>query len=243
MEARQVNAGNGWTWITDGYKLFRSSPVIWIALFLIYILLSMTLSFIPVLGPILLNLLAPVFMAGFMLGCKAIEKGEELEINHLFAGFKQHTADLITVGGIYLTGIIFTVGIVYAMTGSAALLGESPQYDAANPAENSKLLLPMLMALVAILPMVMAYWFAPALVIFHDAKPVDAMKQSFHACQRNMMPFLVYGLSSMALIVLSMLPFGLGLLIMIPTITASLYTSYKDIFNPLAVTEADMEAS
>ncbi|HQR51562.1 MAG TPA: BPSS1780 family membrane protein, partial [Methylophilaceae bacterium] len=100
MEIRQVNAGNGWNWIADGFGLFKQSPVIWIALFFVYLLLAMLLSFIPVVGPIILNLLAPVFMAGFMLGCKAIEDGEELEINHLFAGFSRNTSKLITVGGI-----------------------------------------------------------------------------------------------------------------------------------------------
>jgi hypothetical protein len=233
MEVRQVGAGNGWNWVVDGFGLFRKSPVIWIALFLIYVLIAMALSTIKVLGPILLNLLAPVFMAGFMLGCKALDEGDELEINHLFAGFKQHTSGLITVGGIYLAGIIVIVGVVFIATGNAALLGQSPgQDDPASLAENGKLLLVMLTALAAIVPLVMAYWFAPALVAFHDIKPVEAMKLSFHACLRNMLPFLVYSLISMLLMLLAMLPLGLGLLVMIPTITTSLYASYKDIFNP-----------
>lgn len=233
MQARQVNAGNGWNWIVDGFGLFRQSPVIWIALFFIYVLIAMALSIVPLFGPILLNLLAPVFMAGFMLGCKAIEEGEELEINHLFAGFKQHTSRLITVGGIYLAGIIVIAGVVFVATGSSALIGANlGQNDAASLAENGKLLLPLLIALAAIVPLVMAYWFAPALVVFHDIKPVDAMKLSFQACLRNLLPFLVYGLISMVLMLLAMVPLGLGLLVMIPTITASLYTSYKDIFNP-----------
>ncbi len=232
MQARQVNAGNGWNWIADGFRLFKESPVIWIALFLIYVLIAMVLSVIPLFGPIVLNLLAPVFMAGFMLGCKAIEEGEELEINHLFAGFKVHTSRLITVGGIYLAGIIIIVGIVFIATGSAALIGTDAGH--ASAAETGQLLLAISITLAAVIPLVMAYWFAPALVVFHDVKPVEAMKLSFNACLRNIVPFLVYGLISMVLMLLAMLPLGLGLLVMIPTITASLYASYKDIFNPPA---------
>ncbi len=230
MEARQVAAGNGWSWIAYGFRLFKESPVIWIALFFIYVLIAMVLSIIPLFGPIVLNLLAPVFMAGFMLGCKAIEEGEELEINHLFAGFKIHTSRLITVGGIYLTGIIVIVGLVFIATGSAALLSANPGHT--TPAESSHLLLAVLIALAAVIPLVMAYWFAPALVVFHDVKPVEAMKLSFNACLKNMVPFLVYGIASMVLMLIAMIPLGLGLLVMIPTITASLYTSYKDIYNP-----------
>lgn len=237
MEARQVSAGNGWSWIVDGFNLFKESPVIWIALFFIYVLIAMVMSFIPLFGPIMAQLLAPVFMAGFMLGCKAIEEGEELEINHLFAGFKQHTSRLITVGGIYLTGIIVIIGIVFVTTGSTALLGAGPEHTTpASIAESGKLLGALLLMVAAMVPLVMAYWFAPALVVFHDIQPVEAMKLSFNACLRNIFPFLVYSLISIVLMLLAMLPLGLGLLIMIPTITASLYTSYKDIFNPPSIT-------
>jgi hypothetical protein len=41
-------------------------------------------------------------------------------------------------------------------------------------------------------------WFAPALVVLHGAKPIDAMKTSFVATWRNWVPFLVYGLIALA---------------------------------------------
>lgn len=237
MEARQVSAGQAWNWIVGGFGLFRLNPVIWIALFFIYLLIGMILSIIPMVGPIVLNLLAPVFMAGFMLGCRALEMGEELEINHLFAGFKQNTAQLITVGGIYLVSVIVIIGIVYVLTGGGAAMtgmltghmAEGPH--AAEAASGGAPLLALLILLATMLPLIMAYWFAPALVLFHDMKALEAMKLSFSACLRNIVPFLLYGILSAVLLVLAMLPLGLGLLIMIPTMTASLYVSYKDIFD------------
>ena len=237
MEARQVSVGNAWGWIVGGFNLFRQNPVIWIALFFIYLLVAMVLSVIPLVGPIVLNLLAPVFMAGFMLGCRALEMDEELEINHLFAGFKNNTAQLVTVGGIYLVGAILVVGLVFIVVGGDAMTGlfggqvdpVRPALDAQpNPAVPG---LALLIVLGAMLPLIMAYWFAPALVLFHDMKALDAMRLSFVACLRNVLPFMVYGIISAVLLVLAMIPLGLGLLVMIPTMTASLYVSYKDIFN------------
>jgi uncharacterized membrane protein len=237
MEVRSVSAANGWQWIVDGFGLFRQSPVIWITLFIVYLLIGMVLTLIPVVGPIVLNLLAPVFMAGFMLGCRAIENGEELEINHLFAGFKQNTSQLITVGGLYLAGMIVIVGMVFVMAGGSAALsamsaGHMPGKEAAAAAVDSGLLLAVLVGLAALVPLIMAYWFAPALVVFHDMKAVEAMKLSFTACLCNIWPFAMYILISMALLLIAAIPLGLGLLAMIPTMTASLYVSYKDIFNP-----------
>lgn len=236
MEVRQVSAMNGWGWIVGGFQLFRQTPVIWLVLFLVYLLIGMALSIVPVVGPIMLNLLAPVFIAGFMLGCRALDAGEDLEINHLFGGFKQNTAQLITVGGIYLAGMIAVVGVILLTGGGDALstvLKQDPaaQNAAINASAGEGFLLASMLGLACLLPLVMAYWFAPPLVVFNDMKAVDAMKLSLTACVRNWRPFLVYSLLTMALMLLAALPLGLGLLVMIPTMTASLYVSYRDIFS------------
>jgi len=231
MNTRSVAAGNGWQWIRGGFELFRQNPVIWIALFFIYLLICRGMSIVPIIGPILVNLLAPVFMAGFMLGCQALESGEELEINHLFAGFKQNTAQLITVGGFYLAGMIVIAGVIFVTAGGAVLaLGEAEHAMQAG-ADADKLLLPLLLLLGLMLPLIMAYWFAPTLVVFHGISAADAMKLSFAACLRNIMPFTVYSLVCVLLLLLAAIPLGLGLVVMIPTMTASLYVSYKDIFS------------
>jgi len=80
------------------------------------------------------------------------------------------------------------------------------------------------------IPLLMALWFAPALVMLHGLGPLEAMKLSFVGCLRNMLPFLLYGLIALVLTVLAVIPVGLGLLVLGPMITASVYTAYKDIF-------------
>lgn len=239
MQARTVGASHGWNWIRDGFALFKQSPVIWIALFFIYLLIGGVLSVVPLVGPIVLNLLAPVFVAGFMLGCRALENGEELEINHLFIGFKQNTSQLVTVGGLYLAGLIIIAGVVFASTGGALLgaLGahshDIEHAGATAAAAGGGVMIVALLGVAALVPLMMAYWFAPTLVVLQNLTAVDAMKTSFTACLRNILPFIVYSLISLVLIVLAAMPLGLGLFIMIPTMTASLYASYKDIFQPM----------
>jgi uncharacterized membrane protein len=76
----------------------------------------------------------------------------------------------------------------------------------------------------------MAVWFAPPLVVFHDLGAGEAMKSSFVACLRNVVPFLVYGVILLLLSMLASLPFGLGWLVLGPVLAGSLYTSYRDIF-------------
>ncbi|MEN6587182.1 MAG: BPSS1780 family membrane protein, partial [Sulfuricella sp.] len=87
-----------------------------------------------------------------------------------------------------------------------------------------------------LLPLLMAYWFAPALVLFDGLPAKQAMKLSFAACLRNVLPFTLYGVVGLVLFVLGSIPLGLGLLAVIPVLFAtSIYTAYRDIF--VAVSE------
>jgi uncharacterized membrane protein len=69
------------------------------------------------------------------------------------------------------------------------------------------------------------------LIGLHSLTAVEAMKLSFVACLKNMLPFLVYGLIFTVILVVAIIPFGLGLIVAIPVMMTSLYTSYVDVFN------------
>ena len=58
----------------------------------------------------------------------------------------------------------------------------------------------------------------------------EAMKNSFVACLKNVVPFLLYSVILLLLSFVASIPFGLGWLVLGPVIAASLYTSYRDIF-------------
>jgi hypothetical protein len=243
VEARVVAAGRGWQWLAEGFGLFRKNPVIWLALTVVLGLLWAVSLMIPVLGPLLFNLLSPALFAGLMLGCRALENGKPLEFAHLFAGFRQHAAPLVTVGGVYLVGTVIVVGIVLVVAGGsmlpAVLSKPGTDIETLRAAARS-MALALAVGAAVYLPLLMVIWFAPLLVVFNGLAPVAAMTLSFTACVSNTVPFLVYGVAVlMAWLVLS-LPAVLGtaggLLVValfvasIPVLICSVYTSYRDIF-------------
>src|SRR3972149_11996970 len=93
-EGRPVGAGRGWDWIVEGFALFRKQPGIWILATVVLGVLSIAISMIPLLGSLANALLFPIFGAGLMLGCKALDQAGTLEFAHLFAGFKRNTSNL-----------------------------------------------------------------------------------------------------------------------------------------------------
>jgi uncharacterized membrane protein len=80
------------------------------------------------------------------------------------------------------------------------------------------------------IPLLMAFWFAPALIVLRGDEPLAAMTTSFRACLRNVPPFLIYGLLGLVFMILACIPLFLGLVVLIPVALATLYTSYKDVF-------------
>lgn len=233
MKARTVEAGNGWQWIVGGFGLFKAAPLLWIAITIVLVIIWLLSFMIPVLGPLLFNLLSPVLFAGLMLGCRAIDHGGELELAHLFAGFQKHAAPLVTIGGVYLVGTIVVVGIIFITAGGSMLptvMQKSPGDLQMMAGALRSMTLALVIGLALYVPLLMLIWFAPLMVVFDNLKPVDAMKASFNACVANWLPFLVYGLAIMVLWFIASIPLLLGLIVLLPVLICSVYASYKDIF-------------
>ena len=233
MEIHQVNAKQGLQWILSGFYLFAKAPLPWVFVCFTLMLVAMTIALIPMLGQFIFTLISPVFLAGIMMGCKDMEQGKTLEIAHLFAAFKHNAASLITIGGIYLIGQVLILGLVMLIGGSQMtdmmLYGKRVD-ETQLMGVMSSFLTSILLALTLSIPLMMASWFSPLLVVFHDIEPIPAMQKSFFACLKNIIPFQIYGIVLIILTIISVMPYGVGLVVLIPTIFASIYVSYKDIF-------------
>jgi len=237
MNPRTVDAGNGWQWMVDGFTIFRKAALLWIAMTLLLSIMWLVMLMVPILGTMLFHLFTPVFVAGILIGCRTVENGEPLKIDALFAGFKSNVPALVSVGGVFLAGSIIILGIVVITAGASALTtikpGQTPDFDTAMSIMHgmgAAVLIAFTVSMALYMLLLMAIWFAPALIVFGNLGAVDAMKQSFAACLINTLPFLVYGVVVGILSVIASIPLLLGLLILLPVIYCSVYTSYQDIF-------------
>jgi uncharacterized membrane protein len=246
MEIRSVAAGRGWGWIVEGFRIFRKQPLTWIALVVVMLVIWLASTFLlPAIGPLAISLVSPVFFAGLMLACRTTDEDGEPEFAQLFAAFKTHASPLITVGGIYLVGNIIAVAVIFAVAGGTALptLMNKTAVDIETlQAAARGLLLGIAVGMAVFVPVLMAVWFAPLLVVFHNRPPVEAMKMSYTACLRNAMPLLIYGVATLVLFIIASIPLMLGLIVLLPVLVCSIYASYKDIFPlesaaPVAVSE------
>jgi uncharacterized membrane protein len=234
VPGKGLDAGAGWDWIAQGWSLFTRAPLMWIVSIIIVFVIAIAVSLVPILGQLAFQLAQGIFAGGFMVACRELEKGGEFELEHLFAGFSRRFVPLLVVGVLLLVGwiVIFLVFLAFVGVGllGAFLGGDAETALASLGASMGSILIGVLVMLGLMVPLMAAYWFAPALVMMHDMKPVAAMKESFFACFRNFVPFLVYGLVMMVAAIVAMIPFGLGFLVWMPVAIASTYVAYRQIF-------------
>jgi len=138
------------------------------------------------------------------------------------------------VGLIFLAAsiVLLLIFAVFAGFGLVMAFATGDPQDAwpAIMASGMSILLGFLVMMALMVPLLMFYWFTPALVMLHDMPPVAAMKASFRGCLRNIVPFVVYGIVMMLLSLVAMLPLGLGLLVWVPVAVTSTYAAYRTIY-------------
>lgn len=250
MEPRAVSPGHGWTWIVRGFGLFRRSPGMWLGVVLLLFVAS-TLFLGSVAFGIVFLLLMPVFVAGLMDGCRALEYGERLQPGHLLSGFRHNGAQLVTIGGVWLVGNFAIMMLVLEIGGEAIVAMQKFMPKGTPPADITPemreaardVMQAWAIGMALSVPLVMAVIYAPLLVFFDNLKPWAAMKASFAAALRNLLPLFVFGALIFVGIVIAT-PFSialrrydLALWMLAPVVLPALYASYRDIF-PAGAAEA-----
>jgi len=233
-EGRGVPAGNGWRWIADAWAFMGDQRWTFVGVFLLLMVIQIGAQLVPIIGPFAVALFYPVILGGFVLGCDALRQGQRFEVGHLFAGFRRHTGKLVALGALSLAFGIVAGIIMVLIVGTSALPlmvgGAEP-----TPEEVMSMVLPMLLALLVILavsiPVSMAYLFAIPLIVLNDSNVLPALKASFFACLKNVLPFLVWSLVMFGFGLLAPLTLFLAFFILAPLSMVSLYMAYRDIFH------------
>ena len=137
---------------------------------------------------------------------------------------------------------LFDGGLLFRML----VMGETPAREVLN---KTSVFISAQLTIVLLIPVILAFWFAPVLVAWHDMTAGKSLFFSLVACLRNWRPFLLYSLSIGVIGVVvprlidgllgggegvgQLLPTMLTVmvsLILLPTLYASFYISYRDIF-------------
>jgi len=236
VDVRSVSMAQGWGWIATAGGYFAGAPAVWALMGLVWLIAMAVLTFIPFVGPLVAAFLMPVLAAGFVLAARKQDEGGPVQVGDLLIGFSHpRSAQLLTLGALsaaaQLAMMIITWLLTMLFVGAAAggvMMGADPGAAAAGAGVG--MVLVWLLALALWVPLVMALWFAPALVVLRGMSALDALKRSFEGCLENIGAFLLFGVIALAISFVALLPFGLGMVVWGPVLGAAVYSGYCDIY-------------
>jgi hypothetical protein len=245
-------ARRGAWWLAQAFAMFNAHRVGWLLLLLAYYAITLVVQLVPLAGPIAWILLKPVFSVGFLAAAWTQERGGTPRLSHLFTGFRSNLWALMPLGIVFVLGISLAI---YASTlvdgGRLVGLATGSEKFSEELLEDGRLQVAMLFAAACSIPVVLALWFAPALVVFNDAGTWAALGTSLRAALANWRAVATYGIlvffctvivPSLLGVVVRLLPDAVAsvavavlvipyVLAFMATLHASDYVSYRDIFH------------
>lgn len=257
-------ASRGVRWLVVSYGMFGRHRLAWIGLLLGYYVALVVVDLVPLIGVFLGPMLKPVLSVGFLAAAWTQERGGRPEFGMLFRGFRTNLVALLPLGLVFMVGVSLALAatalvdggqLLDLLYGTAPAPNEAPAAAAQTFAQalvNPRVQLAMLFGALCAAPTILALWWAPALVVFQDARFSAALRGSLRAALANWRAVVVYAASVFVLGAVLPALFTLLLAVILPapvgaTLTAlavlpyvaffvatlhiSDYVSYRDVFH------------
>jgi hypothetical protein len=251
MQARVVAAGQGARWLLEGWRLVRAAPFVWILLVFVYFWVTQFLLVVPLVGGALAAISVPGITLGFMALARAASSGV-VDPRLMFDGFRHDARRQLLLGVVYLAcGLVVFGAMQLADVNDSLRAALSAERGAERP-PAADLAMPIAAFVAGSTPVMMMFWFAPALCAWHSIGVFKALFFSFFGFLFNWRAFLVYGaVVAAAILALSILAVAvvpalgvasrgsgsvviallvMALLVVLSPLFASFYASYRDVF-------------
>lgn len=257
-QSQPVSLRDGWSWFRAGFARYRRNPVLMMFWVMTYWTLLGLAGLVPVLGDVLVAVLAPVLMIGVLAGCRALDQETMPSFTLMFSGFGPRLQPLMGLGLIHFVLTVAALALTAFWDGGVLLqymargtLG-APDLPMPDPAQLSATGLTV--ALLAYVPILLAFAYAPLLVAWRGFGLGKALFFSLVAswrAWRGLIGFLaalaVYGVILPSLVMMLLISLGMDdtlvtslvmvpiIAVLAPTVVSGFYASYGQVL-PTPVT-------
>lgn len=203
-------------------RLFKRSPMLWCVLGLITLASDLLLSMIPGAGAAAAKVISPVVECGMLIGAAALDHDQPLRLRHITAAFSARPSALAAIVSSSLLVFAAEAVTAYAVGGVNLL---APGLDEEALPTSMQVAL-FVVGGAATLPVA----FVPFAALFEGASFVGAYARSLRGFLLNIVPLLLFAAFGLVLVLLGMLSFGVGLVAVLPLLSAASYAAWKDIY-------------
>jgi hypothetical protein len=198
MKLNVVPARTGLTWVRLGVRTFLRQPLAMGGLFFMFMGAVSLLSAVPLVGAALALVLVPAATLGLMAASREAEAGRFPMPLTLVAAFRngpQRTKAMLTLGGGYAGAILLLMLLAALLAGGAGYTAAPALNDGEVTPEAVRAALSggeIWWMLLLYLPVLAAFWHAPALLHWHGVSPLKSLFFSLLACWTNKGAMLVF---------------------------------------------------
>jgi hypothetical protein len=250
---KNILFASGWTWFRAGFARYRRNPVLMVFWVMSYWTILGLVGLIPVLGDFVVAALAPVLLIGVFAGCRALDREEMPSFTLLFSAFRDRLQPLMGLGVLHFLLTLGVLGLTALVDGGTLLqfmaranLGGAE--DAVLPDPKNLSLPALILALVAYLPVMLAFAYAPLLVAWRGFGIGKALFFSLIASWRAwrgllglLSAIVVYGVFLPSIVMMLLLGLGVSdalvtslvvvpiMAILVPTVISAFLSSYADV--------------
>ncbi len=223
---RRVSATASLQWLKAAWQLFKQAPAVFIAMFLLTAAIGLLLAQHQ-LTAIVGVFLSPFLTAGFYKAVVGVQQQQQIGIDWLFQPLTEPACRRILIL-IAALNYLFTTPLInfhqhLYQTMSVAI--------EANAGVDAIVMLQLLLmvALFALVFMLFAYAVAIAYFL-KEQRFILILQASFIACWRNVGALLIFGLLCVALVLLTLPTFFIGLIVVAPLLNIAFFLSFNDVF-------------
>lgn len=232
MKSKVVSASRAPIWLSKGWKFFRLDPVKWSIQGIICLALAVVLHWVPILGALVFALISPALLGGLMYSAWRAYKFKSFEIPHLFYPLtaEDKRIDILILGGLLIVIYMVLYILGSSLIGSYLETAESSGWIVAilTPSAGMLLSLFAVVSIGLVVFMIMAY--AIPLVVFTDTAALSAIRGAITAILKNFLPALLFAALVFGLSIAASLPFGLGLIVLLPVVGSALLVAFTETF-------------
>ena len=210
LSLKPVEPARGARWVGDAFRLFSRRPLGFTMLFVLFLVVALFVSLLPLVGGVLQMMLLPLLSLGFMVGSQSVMLGGGVRpdafLEPLRAAPERRKSlfVLCALYGVAAIGILLLADVVSG--GTLAELQEMMARNDVPPSEVDALLAERGLTAAVLVGaglgtlLSVVFWHAPALVHWGGQGVAQALFSSTVAVWRSKGAFFVYGLTWLAIV-------------------------------------------
>ena len=171
MRLNSVAPKEGYTWIKQGFWLFKQNPLGFLMLVFMYVFVAQLAVIVPVIGVFAVLLLTPTLSVGFMTACRQAIQKERIRPSVYLIALQSGQfirKRILQLGLVYAALILLMSFVLSLLVDFETLLPLMTTDKPITPEALREVYLVLVFGAVLYIPIAMLMWFSPILIAWAD---------------------------------------------------------------------------